>query len=159
MPFLAAQDIVVVAVAEQRAVIEQLAVLVAPGRVVDVTDLELRRIADREPVEIVGRIAAGDAVLLHRREVIDRRLIADRAMLHRHVVEGERRRVAGPGAPAVELVQRRSPRMERRGQQRRLEMEPRIGHGRASLDRMRSAAFQPAAPEMPPPGCEPAPAR
>ena len=56
-----------------RAVVDHLAVLVAPGRVVDLPDRELGRVARDHAIDQPDRVAAADAVLEQRRDVDQRR--------------------------------------------------------------------------------------
>ena len=64
-----------------RPVVDHLAVLVAPRRVVDLPDGELRRVARDDAIDEPGRVAAADAVLEERRDVDERRRVADRVVL------------------------------------------------------------------------------
>ena len=94
-------------------VVDDLAVLVAPGRVVDLPDLEPGRVAGQDAVGEADRVGAGDPVLVQRADVDQRRGLADRVVLD--VVEvgvdggGE---VAGPFAPGHLGVQLRRSRVQ-----------------------------------------------
>src|SRR6185436_7138879 len=97
-----------------RAVVDDLAVLVAPGRVPDLPHGELRGVAGDHPVDERGRVRAGDAVLVQGRDVDQRGSLADRVVLDvvRVGVRG-RGPVAGPLAPLLLAIERGGPRVER----------------------------------------------
>src|SRR5258706_9216349 len=100
--------------AMDRAVVDDLAVLVAPGRVVDLPDLELRRIAGDDPVDEPLRLWTGDAVFVERRDVDEGGCLADRVVLDVVGVGVHRRGPVARPLPPLELpVERRGPRMER----------------------------------------------
>ena len=96
MAFLAAEHEVVGAAAKECAVIQQLALIVAPGGVMDMAHFQLRHIADHQAVETGFRILACDPVFHHGREVIDAGLVADGGIFHGLVIIGEHRGVAAP---------------------------------------------------------------
>ncbi len=60
-----------------RPVIDDFALLVAPGRVDDLADRQLRRIARDQPIDEPRRVAAGDDVFVKRRHVDERSRVAD----------------------------------------------------------------------------------
>ena len=96
------------------AVVDDLAVLVAPRRVVDLPDGERRGVAGDDAVHEARRVGTGDAVLVERADVDERRRLADGVVLD--VVEvgvDGRREIARPLAPLHLAVQGRRPRMER----------------------------------------------
>ena len=97
-----------------RAVVDDLAVLVAPRGVDDLADLEPRGVARHDPVGEAEGVGTRDPVLVERADVDDGGRLADRVVLD--VVEVGvcgRGEVAGPLAPLHLHVQRRGPGMER----------------------------------------------
>ena len=120
-----------------RAVVDDLAVLVAPRRVDDLPDLELRRVARHDAVGEAQGVGTRDPVLVQRADVDDGGRLADRVVLD--VVEvGVRGRgeVAGPLAPLHLDVQRRGPGMERGADAQRSSS---IGFAREGSRRPRTA--------------------
>ena len=63
-----------------RAVVDHLAVFIAPRRVVDLADGHLRRVARDDAIDQAHRIAAGHAVLEERRHVDQRARVANRVV-------------------------------------------------------------------------------
>ena len=105
----------VLAEARHRAVVEQLALVVAPARVVDLPDRELRDVARHDAVEQPRGVRALDQVLHQRRDVDQRRVIADRPVLALEPeVVGADRDVARPAAPVLRQAQRGRARVEGR---------------------------------------------
>src|SRR5213082_3961685 len=82
------------------AVVDRLALRVAPGRVQHLADLGRADVSRNQPVQQSRRIAAGDLVLVQRRDVEQRRGVAHRGVLAlvRPVV-GARHGVTRPAAP------------------------------------------------------------
>ena len=108
----------VLAEPRHRAVVEQLTVVVAPARVVDLSDGELLDIAWRDLVEQPCRVRPFDQVLHQRRDVDQRGGVADRPVFafEAEVVRPDRD-VAGPAAPVLWQAQRRGALVERRALQ------------------------------------------
>ena len=99
--------------AMDRAVVDDLAVLVAPGRVEDLPDLELRRVAGDHAVDEADRVRAGDAVLVQRADVDERGRLADRVVLDVVGVGVDARGVVARPLPPLHLpVQGRRPGVE-----------------------------------------------
>ena len=67
--------------ARHRAVVDDLALLVAPGRVVDLVDLELRDVARHHAVQQARGVLPGDLVLVEGAHVDHGRGLADRVVL------------------------------------------------------------------------------
>ena len=97
---------------EQRTVVEHIALVVAPGGVVEATGLQLRDVAQGQPVEEGLGVRPGDAVLRHRRDVEQRGLAADRELFELLVPQRARRAVARPIVPLLRLHQRVDARLE-----------------------------------------------
>ena len=98
-----------------RAVIDDLAVLVAPGRVVDRPDLELRRVPGDHAVDEPHRIRPRHEVLVERRHVEQRGGLTDGVVLDVvRVGVGARGEVARPLAPLHLAIEWGGPWMERR---------------------------------------------
>ena len=96
------------------AVVDDLAVLVAPRRVVDGAVPELGRVAGDDPVDELQGVAAADLVLVERADVDQGGLLADRVVLD--VVEvgvDAGREIARPLAPLHLPVVRLGPGVER----------------------------------------------
>ena len=95
-----------------RAVVDDLAVLIAPGRVVDGARVEPRRVAGDDPVDEADRVRPRHAVLVQGLTSMSGRLGSWCTRCR-----GSRRRhssvVAGPLAPLLLAVQRRGAGMER----------------------------------------------
>ncbi len=154
--FLAANPVVFRPKTKERAVVEEFPRIVAPDGVMHRADRQLGGIAQRQPVQVARRLRPADPIFHHRAKVIERRRIADCGIFHRFVVEGEGGGVSAPRTPAVEDVAGRGARMEGCAQQRYVIVKPGIDlHPRTSC-KIRPAAFQPEAPEIPPPGWVPA---
>ena len=93
--------------AADRAVVDDLAVGVAPRRVQHLPDGALGDVARDHAVEQPRRVAARDQVLVERRHVEKRRRIADRRVLAIGVgVVRGRDLMAGPAAPGLRPYQR-----------------------------------------------------
>ena len=92
--------------ARDRAVVQQLAVVVAPAGVVDLPDLQLVDVARGQAVQQARCVTAGDLVFDQRRDVDQRGVVADRPVL---AVEPEIVRAHGeaaaPAAPVVGQAQ------------------------------------------------------
>ena len=103
----AVQRNVVLRQPRHRAVVDHLAVLVAPRRVVHLADGDLERVARDQAIDELDRVAAGDQVLEERRDVDQRRGVADRVVLVLVVrLVGADRVVARPLAIVEALAQR-----------------------------------------------------
>ena len=99
------------------AVLQQMAVLVAPRRVHDPADAALREVARHDAVEQALRVGAPDLVLEQRRHVDQSGRVADRpvvAVRRRLVAQGAG--VARPVAPGAALAQSLRTAVERRPQ-------------------------------------------
>ena len=107
LPLLRAQPIVAFAQVKDRAVVDDLAVVVAPDAVADLARLDLRDVARDQPIEERQRIGPCDAVLRHRREVEHRAGVADRRVFERLVEVRIGGGVVLPPVPLVQLIQRR----------------------------------------------------
>ena len=99
---------------EQGAVIQHMAVIVAPGRILDPSGLQLAHVAQRQAIEETFGIGSAYAVFDHRRDVEQGRRGADREIFELVVENRVRRLVARPGIPVVGGRQRLDARMERR---------------------------------------------
>ena len=96
-----------------RPVVDDLAVLVAPRRVEDAADRQLRRVAGDHAVDQPQGVGPRDDVLVERRDVDQRGRLADRVVLDVVGVGVDARRVvARPLAPLQLAVERRGTRME-----------------------------------------------
>ena len=96
-----------------RAIVDDLAVLVAPRRVVDLADAHLRGVARDDAIDEAHRVGAGDAVLVERRDVDQRAGVPDRVVfvLVMRLV-GADGVVAGPVAVVEALAQLERARVE-----------------------------------------------
>ena len=104
--------------ARHRAVVEQLAFVVAPAGVVHLSDGELGDVARHDPIEQPRGVGALDQVLHQRRDVDQRRVVADRPVLALEAeVVGPDRNVPGPAPPVLRQAERGGARMERRALQ------------------------------------------
>src|SRR5436190_11195929 len=99
-----------------RAVVDLLAVGVAPGRVEHLTDFGLGHVSGDDVVEQPAGVAARDEILIERRHVEQRGRVADRVVF---AVVGElvgaRDDIPGPAPPGLPLRQWRRAGMKRRG--------------------------------------------
>src|SRR4029079_8283441 len=97
-----------------RAVVDDLAVLVAPRRVPDLDHRELRRVARDDAIDERWRVRTADPVRVPGRGGDERGRLADRVVLD-VVGVGVRGRgpVAGPLAPLLLAIERCGPRVER----------------------------------------------
>ena len=100
-----AQAVFAVRQAERRAVIDDVAGVVAPDAVRHATRLEPRNVARDEPIQVARGVRSDDAVLHHRRQVVERRRVADREVFLLDGREHVDRRVTGPGHETVDLAQ------------------------------------------------------
>ena len=114
---------------EQRAVVEDVAFVVAPGGVVDPAGFQLCHVAQGDAVEEGLGVRALDAVFRHRRDVEQCRLAADGEIFELLVPQRMRGLIAGPIVPVIGPGQRIDARLERRGQPQRAEMRLRCGAG------------------------------
>ena len=105
MAFLTAEPIVVFTKAEERAIVDELAIVIAPDRVMHAAYGELCGVAHREVVEIAGGIGTRDPVFGHGAQVIERGGVADRRVFHGCVFKGKHRGIARPWAPAMGAAQ------------------------------------------------------
>ncbi len=156
VPLLRTQPVLAFPEMEDRAVVDHLSLVVAPDCIGHSTRLYLAHVAGDESIDVHQCIRSRDAVLRHRRQVEDTGGVADREILGVRAVKRIGHRVAFPRVPGIERIERREPRIKRRPQ-------PALryflhAHAARSL-RMNFAAFRPAAPLTPPPGCAPAPQR
>ncbi|MNL69182.1 hypothetical protein D3C87_1940070 [compost metagenome] len=69
MAFLAAKTERIGRQAKQRAVIQHVAMIIAPGGVVDAAGAELSDIADGQAVKVTLGVRSGDPVFDHRRNI------------------------------------------------------------------------------------------
>src|SRR5688572_18900707 len=164
LALLRAEAVDALAQVEDRAVVDHLAVVVAPDAVADLTGLDLRDVARDQAVEERERVRAGDQVLGHRRQVEDRAGVPDRRVLELLVEVGVCGRVVLPAVPLVQDVERRGARVEGRLPDRLAEVVLAghvvlDAHAARSESRTARAALRPAQPIAPPPGWQPAPQR
>src|ERR1700688_497313 len=96
LAFRRANPIFAFAQAKYRAVIDEMTRVVAPHTVGDAIRLELGEIAGNQSIEIWQRIRTCHAVLHHRRQVIERRGIANREIFLLHRRENIDRGVSRP---------------------------------------------------------------
>jgi hypothetical protein len=110
------QAVVLLAEPADRAVVDHLAVPVAPARIEHLARPRPRHIAGDDAVQQPRRIGAGDPVLVQRRNVDERRGVADRRVLAlvRELVAACGG-VAGPAAPGLPLDQLCRARVKGRG--------------------------------------------
>src|SRR5688572_8076051 len=164
LALLRAEPVDALAQVEDGAVVDHLAVVVAPDAVADLAGLDLGDIARDEAVQECERIGTRDQVLGHRREVEDRAGVADRGVLELLVEKGVGGRVILPAVPLVQRVERGNARVEGRFPDRPAEMLLAAhlvldAHAARSVARTAFAALRPAEPITPPPGWQPAPHR
>ena len=107
---------------KHRAVVEHVPGIIAPHDISHAVGLELGDIASDQAVEIAHGVRAGDPVLHHRRQIVERRGIADREVFLLDRGEHIHRAVSGPRDEAVDLAQCPRALMERRPQQRLAEV-------------------------------------
>jgi hypothetical protein len=119
LAFLAAQAEVLIAKAEQGAVVEHVAGIVAPDRIGDAARLQLAHVASQEPVQIALGVRAADAVFHHRREVEQGGGVAHGEVFQLDLAVAVGHVESGPAAPVVVVTQRRSALVERRRLERR----------------------------------------
>ncbi len=100
--------------AEDRALLDHLAVIVAPGGVCRLHRLHLGDVARHQEVHEAGRVLAADRIFDQRRNVVDGGAGAGREVLGLHRIEEGRRIGAHPPDPAVAVHQRLHGRVERR---------------------------------------------
>ena len=142
--------------AVERAVVEDLAVVVAPQRVAHPARPEAGDRARREPIDEALRVSTPDPVLVERAQIEERRRVSDREVLLLDLGVDPRRRVAGPASPVPSQGER-----PRAGGERRVEEHGPVRrrlHGPLPA-RTARAAFAPGSPLTPPPGWLPAPPR
>ncbi len=135
------QAVAVLAEPGDRAVVDLLAVPVAPRRVDHLADLALRDVAGHDPVQQADRVAPADEVFVERRDVEQRRGAADGVVLA--VVQqlvGARHNVARPAAPGLAVAEGCGPCVERRDLQHHLTARARRGRGRGRRAGRRPAA-------------------
>src|SRR3546814_1947149 len=78
------------------------AILVAPQGVADTPRRDLAHVAGHQAVHHPLGVRPTHAVLVHRRDVEEGRLVADREVLRLDAVEAPRRKAAGPGHPVLD---------------------------------------------------------
>ena len=138
-----AHAVLVVGHAKDGAVIDQLALVVAPHRIRDPPRPRLAQIAGHQAVEEAQGVGAGDAVLHHRSQVVERARITDREVFLLDAGEDIDGGVAAPRHEAVQLARRAGALVEWCLQQRLVVV--RLAHGehlrrpRASLAAQRCA--------------------
>src|SRR5688572_991502 len=164
LAFLRAEAVDAFLQVEDGAVVDHLAVVVAPDAVADPAGLDPGDVARDQPVEECERVGAGDQVLGHRRQVEHRAGVPDRGILELLVEEGVGGRVVLPAMPLVQRVERGRARVERRLPDRLAEMLLAAhlvldAHAARPGSRTAFAALRPAEPITPPPGWQPAPQR
>ena len=118
LTFCSAQPVLGLAQPEHGAVIDDVTGVVAPDAVADAIDAQLAEVACHQPVEVATGIGAGNAVLDHRRQVVDRAGIANGEIFLAGIGEHIDRGVAGPWDEAVDLAERALTLVEWRGKQR-----------------------------------------
>ena len=89
-----------------RPVVDDLAVFVAPRRVVDLARLQFRRVAGDDPIDESERVGTRDFVLVERADVDERRGLADRVVLDVVSIGIDRRRVIAAPLPPLLLARR-----------------------------------------------------
>ncbi len=109
MALLRTQPVLAFAQVEDRAVVDDLALVVAPDRVGDAPGPDLCHVASDQAIDVVERVRSGDAVFRHRRQVEDSRRVANRKVLGVRTVEFVWRRVALPLVPLFDRIERREP--------------------------------------------------
>ena len=154
---LRAQAIFPFAQVEDRSIVDDLAVVVTPDRVGNASRTNLRHVARDQSVEVVQRVGSRNAVLGHRRQVEHACRIANRKVFGIGTVKLVRTRIALPLVPLVDGVETLEARIKRRLQAPLMYWL--MLHAAFSRLRIVRAAFLPAAPLTPPPGCAPAPQR
>src|SRR6266498_1151062 len=121
-----------------RAVVDLLSIVVAPGRVEDLADLCFADVACDDMIEQPSGVTASDEILVERGDVEQRRGVADRVILAvvRQLV-GAGDDIAGPAPPGLSFGQRTGARMKRRGPQAQAAVGVSAG---AKTTRIRSSA-------------------
>ncbi len=96
------------------AVVDDLAVGVAPGGVIDLADFLFGDIAGDDPIDEAGGVGAGDLILEQGGDVDQRRAVADGVIfpVMGHLVDA-RRQEAGPVSPFITIADGRRPGVER----------------------------------------------
>ena len=120
LPFGGAEQEFFLAQPEDGAVVDDMAVVVAPHGVGDAIDLELADITRDQSIQESLGIRPADLVLDHRRHVEQGRRVANREVLVLHRRENRQRVVAAPLAEGAGFDQRLVALEERGGQQRLL---------------------------------------
>src|SRR4029077_15081267 len=122
-----AYTVFVVGHAKDGAVIDQMALVVAPHRVRDPPRPRLAQVAGHQAIEEAQSVGTGDAVLDHRSQVVERARVTDREVLLLDAGEYVDGGVAAPWHEAVQLARRAGALVERRLQQRLAVV--RLAHG------------------------------
>src|ERR1700674_3478935 len=122
LAFRRANPILAFAHAKYRAVIDEMTRIVAPYTVGHTIRLELGDVAGDQAIEVGQRVRSRDAVLHHRRQVIERRGIADGEIFLLHRCKDIDRRVARPRYETVDLAQGAGALMKRSLEQRLFEV-------------------------------------
>jgi hypothetical protein len=91
------------------AVIDDLAEVIAPRGIDHLAGLDLGRVTGDDPVDQANRVRAADVVLVERRDVDQDRGVADAdVLMEMQIVVCARREIAGPLAPTLRAIERRS---------------------------------------------------
>jgi hypothetical protein len=106
LALLRAEPVVALAQVEDRAVVDDLAVVVAPDAVTDLAGLDLRDVARHEAVQERECVRPRNPVLRHRAQIEYGAGVADRCVLERLVEVGVGGRVVLPPVPLVQRVER-----------------------------------------------------
>ena len=88
---------------KQRAIINDLAIVITPDNIGNKPGPEFRNIPGNKAIEKRTSVPAGDAILLHRRQVHYRAAIAHCKVLGRYLVDDPRYFVSVPGHPLFVL--------------------------------------------------------
>src|SRR5882757_7274185 len=122
LPFRRANPVVALAQAKHGAVIDEMTRIVAPHAIGDAIRLELGEITGHQAIEIWQRIRTRHAVFHHRRQVIERRGVANREIFLLHRGEDIDRGVSRPRYEAIDLGERAGASVKRSFEQRLLEV-------------------------------------
>ena len=156
---LRTQAVVGFAQLKQCAVVDQLALVIAPDNIGDASGSQPGQVSRQQSIEIRTGVRPRDPVLLHRREIHHRTSAADREIFCRDLVDDARNLVCVPRHPFFIHGVLDKAIVKRRTLQRLPKMVGGYAHLAAPISMTRFAAARPGRPVIPPPGWHPAPQR